>query len=118
MKPAIVKEKKAPLLSLGNDDVELIQKFLTDYYDAISWQLTHTQNIERILKPRLEIFFKQLGCTVTSDVQRRINDLVFKYTEVLTIWRTHHQNVFLGLEPLLKDAVLNIRNTCDTEGGK
>ncbi|CAF5096391.1 unnamed protein product, partial [Rotaria sp. Silwood1] len=111
---AATQETPKRLNSLGNDDMQLIQNFLTDYDNSVTWQLTHTQNIERILKPKLEIFFKQLGCNSTTDVQNRIDDLISKYGEVLTIWRTHYQNIFLGLQPLLKDEVLSIRNAYNT----
>ncbi|CAF1052553.1 unnamed protein product [Rotaria sordida] len=113
-KTATSQEPPKRLDSLGDDDLLLINNFLTDYDNSVTWQLTHTQNIERILKPKLEIFFKQLGCSSATDVQNRINDLISKYTEVLTIWRTHYQNIFLGLQPLLKDAVLSIRNAYNT----
>ncbi|CAF1448075.1 unnamed protein product [Rotaria sp. Silwood1] len=113
-KTAATQETPKRLDSLGNDDMQLIQNFLTDYDNSVTWQLTHTQNIERILKPKLEIFFKQLGCNSTTDIQNRIDDLISKYREVLTIWRTHYQNIFLGLQPLLKDEVLSIRNAYNT----
>ncbi len=109
------KESGKRLVSLGDEDLQLIQDFLTDYYDSISLLLTHTQNIEGILKPKTEAFFTRLGCRSIADTQHRVNDLTSKYLEVVTNWRTHHENVFLGLQPLLKNAVLNIRNTYNTE---
>ncbi|CAF1296458.1 unnamed protein product [Rotaria sordida] len=105
------KESAKPLVSLGNEDLKLIHNFLTDYYNSISLLLTHTQNIENILKPKTEAFFTRLGCPTHADSQRRANNLTSKYLNIVTIWRTHYENVFLGLQPLLKDAVLNIRNT-------
>lgn len=103
------------MVSLGDEDLKLIHHFLTDYYDSISLFLTHAQNIERILKPKTEAFFARLGCRSNADIQHRANTLTSKYLEVVTSWRTHHENVFLGLQPLLKDEVLNIRNSCNTE---
>ncbi|CAF3814079.1 unnamed protein product [Rotaria sordida] len=105
------KESAKPLVSLGNEDLKLIHNFLTDYYNSISLLLTHTQNIENILKPKTEALFTRLGCPTHADSQRRANNLTSKYLNIVTIWRTHYENVFLGLQPLLKDAVLNIRNT-------
>ncbi|CAF3704388.1 unnamed protein product [Rotaria sordida] len=105
------KESAKPLVSLGNEDLKLIHNFLTDYYNSISLLLTHTQNIENILKPKTEAFFTRLGCPTHADSQRRANNLTSKYLNIVTIWRTHYENVFLGLQPLLIDAVLNIRNT-------
>ncbi len=103
------------MVCLADEDLQLIQDFLTDYYNSISNWLTHTQNIENILKPKTEAFFTRLGCQSNADVQHRTNDLTFKYLSVVTSWRTHHENVFLGLQPLLTDAVLNIRNTYSIE---
>ncbi len=103
------------MTSLGDEDLQLIKNFLTDYYNSISLLLSHTQNIESILKPKTEALFTRLGCRSNADTQHRANDLTSKYLEVVTSWRTHHDNVFLGLQPLLKDAVLNIRNSYNTE---
>ncbi|CAF1155346.1 unnamed protein product, partial [Didymodactylos carnosus] len=51
-------EKTERLVSLGASDLRLIHNFLTDYYNSVTWQLTLSQNIQRILKPKLETFFK------------------------------------------------------------
>jgi hypothetical protein len=92
---------------LHNNSVR--SNFLTDYEHSVTWQLTHQQNITRILQPKLEMFFTQLGCNSDTDKDHRINDLLIKYREVLTIWRTHYTNIFKGLQPLLQEAVLDIR---------
>ncbi len=49
--------------------------------------------------------------TGSPDRDSRINHLITEYKKVLTIWRTHCQNIFKGLQPLLEKAVLDIRNT-------
>ncbi|CAM2716729.1 unnamed protein product [Rotaria socialis] len=96
--------------TLGETDLHLIHNFLTDYDKSVTWQLTHEQNITRILQPKLDIFFTQLGCNAVIDKARRINDLLTKYRKVLAIWRTHYKNIFKGLQPLLREAVLDIRD--------
>ncbi|CAF3701585.1 unnamed protein product [Rotaria socialis] len=96
--------------TLGETDLHLIHNFLTDYDKSVTWQLTHEQNITRILQPKLDIFFTQLGCNAVIDKARRINDLLTKYRKVLTIRRTHYKNIFKGLQPLLREAVLDIRD--------
>ncbi len=99
------------MVTLTDTDLRLIHNFLTGYNSAVTWQLTHGQNIKRILKPRLEIFFTQLGCNLDTDKNSRINYLITEYKKVLTIWRTHYENIFKGLKPLLETAVLDIRRT-------
>ncbi|CAF2068235.1 unnamed protein product [Rotaria magnacalcarata] len=96
--------------TLGETDLHLIRNFLIDYDKSVTWQLTHKQNITRILQPKLEIFFTQLGCNADIDKDRRIQDLLTKYRKVLTIWKTHYKNIFEGLQPLLREAVLDIRD--------
>lgn len=103
------------LAFITDEDLQLIQIFLTDYDNSVTWQLTHEQNINRILRPNLEIFFIQLGCNSYTDRCTRINNLITEYKEILTIWRTHNKNIFKGLQPLLKKAVSDIRKTYGIE---
>jgi hypothetical protein len=98
-------------ITLRDEDLPLIVNFLSDYDKSVTWQLTHQQNINMILRPKLHIFFTQLGCNSDADRHNRVNNLITEYRKVLTIWRTHYQNIFKGLQPLLKKAVLDIRNT-------
>ncbi|CAF1367161.1 unnamed protein product [Adineta ricciae] len=109
------KEDKKPLTCLDDNDGRLIHAFLTDYYNSISILMTHTQNVENVLKPKMEAFFTRLGCRSHADAQERVHNVTSTYLDAISIWRTHHENVFVGLQPLLKSEVLNIRNTYKTE---
>lgn len=75
---------------------------------GVTLRFTHSQNIDKRLRPRLISFFTR----VTGDATRSdtlAEQVCTQYRKTVSIMRTHKQNIVLGLRPIMELVISEIQ---------